>query len=668
MPTATETHTQPPPSPTVYIPNTPSAPPSSTPTPPTLAPTAEPIPPTPIPAYVREVIPGNNHTILVDINQVIKELPFNPIGIGLNHFLDSDGEHPGRTYTLLQSLQNLGVRALRINEGETGDQYQWTSAPFPLTPGAELYPRRTFYGPDLPTLNDPRRYNPDGSLVADLDFNEYMQVSYALNATDFAIIGIDALNYAPSIAGYTTSFEEIKQAAVAWVTYARLNNFRLEYWEIGNESDLKGVGQGPWQAEQYAAVVKELAIAMKQVDPSIKIGANGGMGDQAANDYWWQTVLATAGPYIDFLVVHQYQDEEDNIVQNTRSRLLNLLSLPDRARLRIHVTEMSALRPGNKNNPNTLEMALRNFVKFGKVISYPEVDYTLFWVTRWESGPEQAATSAIDWNGSLLPMGQSIQIWATTLLDQIVSTSADTQLVQPFASFSPAQNMLNVYLVNPLEHPAYVNVLVSGYTGATGNEKWEFSGATGLADLAPTWSQKDSVAFDGRSFRLMLPPASLTLVKFTNRDSAPQPTPGEFPVPQPLPAAPGVLPVISLAASSTYTGRYVENIIDGQSETGWSATSSAQPQWLALNLGAPRNVRGLRLAWFDPTQSIYQYTVEICQQQNQGCTTVLANQSSDANDWIEHLFPPISGQYVRLTITGSTYRWDGLNEVVIYGD
>ncbi|MBN1869508.1 MAG: hypothetical protein JW847_02885 [Candidatus Omnitrophica bacterium] len=79
-------------------------------------------------------------------------------------------------------------------------------------------------------------------------------------------------------------------------------NFRVDYWEIGNEV------YGNWDraymsGEDYAKVIKKYAELMKQADPAIKIGADwGGPRYQQFDD----AVLKGAADYIDFVSFHWY--------------------------------------------------------------------------------------------------------------------------------------------------------------------------------------------------------------------------------------------------------------------------------------------------------------------------------------------------------------------------
>lgn len=93
------------------------------------------------------------------------------------------------------------------------------------------------------------------------------------------------------------------QEAAAWVEYMnKTNNFYVEYWELGNEI------YGDWDkafmdGAAYAKVVKEYALAMKSVDPNIKIGVD--WAPQRSESFNI-ALIKDAGEYIDFVSCHWY--------------------------------------------------------------------------------------------------------------------------------------------------------------------------------------------------------------------------------------------------------------------------------------------------------------------------------------------------------------------------
>ena len=107
-------------------------------------------------------------------------------------------------------------------------------------------------------------------------------------------------------------------AAVAWVADQTSRDVYAEYWEIGNE-----IG-GPWEVgyfpeisgTYYGDYLADFALAMKAVNPDIKIGACAEPKHELQPWGWYQgywtydTLVASAakGPSAipDFLIIHQY--------------------------------------------------------------------------------------------------------------------------------------------------------------------------------------------------------------------------------------------------------------------------------------------------------------------------------------------------------------------------
>jgi Cellulose binding domain/Fibronectin type III domain len=149
---------------------------------------------------------------------------------------------------------------------------------------------------------------PGGYVAPNTDFDHFMA-------------GVRRAGAQPIVAAnYGTGTPE---EAAAWVRYANVEKgYGVKYWEIGNENYGNGHYGAQWEADdhpdkspaQYATLVREHALAMKAVDPSIKIGAvlttpgEWPDGITAAGDAgsWNQVVLSIAGPVVDFGIVHWY--------------------------------------------------------------------------------------------------------------------------------------------------------------------------------------------------------------------------------------------------------------------------------------------------------------------------------------------------------------------------
>lgn len=97
--------------------------------------------------------------------------------------------------------------------------------------------------------------------------------------------------------------------------------FAIPLWDLGNEIN------GPWQigyktASDYAVVAREAALRMREVDPTIKLVACGWENSQV----WNTTVLETLAPYMDYLSLHLYVDDDDYSTAMAMPLLLEQLS------------------------------------------------------------------------------------------------------------------------------------------------------------------------------------------------------------------------------------------------------------------------------------------------------------------------------------------------------
>ena len=89
--------------------------------------------------------------------------------------------------------------------------------------------------------------------------------------------------------------------------------FGVKLWCLGNEMD------GPWQvgrksADDYGKLAAETAKAMRLVDPSIELVACGSSNRQMATFAAWEaTVLEHTYEHVDYISMHAYYEETDNL-------------------------------------------------------------------------------------------------------------------------------------------------------------------------------------------------------------------------------------------------------------------------------------------------------------------------------------------------------------------
>uniref|UniRef100_A0A7V3YID2 non-reducing end alpha-L-arabinofuranosidase n=1 Tax=Candidatus Caldatribacterium californiense TaxID=1454726 RepID=A0A7V3YID2_9BACT len=122
----------------------------------------------------------------------------------------------------------------------------------------------------------------------------YLAVSLGTGTLDEALHWLEYCNL-----DTPTKYAEMRK------TFGHPEPYRVKYWGVGNEV------YGPWQvghcsAREYAEKLRQFAMFMKALDPSIQIIAVG-----ADDPEWDLTVLKHAGKVIDFISIHQYHGSED---------------------------------------------------------------------------------------------------------------------------------------------------------------------------------------------------------------------------------------------------------------------------------------------------------------------------------------------------------------------
>ncbi len=133
--------------------------------------------------------------------------------------------------------------------------------------------------------------------------------------------------------------------------------YRVAMWEMGNEPHFTAADIGALSAAQYAARVREFALAMKERDPSItvlayvnpfplgdptRIGTDAEEpvdADDALGRTWSQIVIAEAGDVLDGVYFHWYgawNDNRHSALEIVSSPITGLHRLLDRALSDIH--------------------------------------------------------------------------------------------------------------------------------------------------------------------------------------------------------------------------------------------------------------------------------------------------------------------------------------------
>jgi alpha-L-arabinofuranosidase len=473
--------------------------------------------------------------ISVDTATQLRAVDRRILGMNTNYLTDhADVRDSGQGYG--SALRTLGVGSLRYPGGEEADSYLWSSAPFTAP-----QPKLARTGPAEWPSNDPRWVSGGTKFVhAPLDFDQFMAYCRDLGAEPTVVVPMDAM-YRPAAAGSTAPDKQLLlDTAVAWVRYANLvKGYGVQHWELGNES-YKASYIGGTTADQYARDAVDFARAMKQVDPTIKIGINGpdsqfGRSDYDASGAWWQMVLPVAAPVADFLVVHSYPawgwggynhyaTHTPNLtaaVDGVQAALHAWSPPRDADRIRVRVTEINAAdwSDGGWPNVNNLGHAVVLFDQIGGLLTHPAVEAAQVWTTRWTNAAATDLWNTLDPANALLATGQALAIWSQFLRSTMIATTSTT-LVRSFASYDPVGQDLSVFLINKDTTARTATVTLRNYgTGATGS-RWSLLGS-GPNDPAPVWSNLGEVTPAGNSLQLVLAPVSVTAVSLRPAASLP---------------------------------------------------------------------------------------------------------------------------------------------------
>ena len=466
--------------------------------------------------------------ILIDLNQQIAVVGPGRLGINLNFLVDDETErHPKRP--LQAALKEMGVQSLRFPGGEESDGYLWSVPPFSRSvptlarTGAAEWPAndRRFAFPDQKTLRDT------------LDFDEFMAIAKEVRAEPVLVVCYDSMYKEPHDGGTAPDRRQLLETAVQWVRYANITKgYGVKYWEIGNESYLES-NNGAAMAAQYAADLKEFSAAMKAVDPTIKIGANG------SGPEWWSVVLATASSHIDFLSVHVYPVWAWDSYEYYRRNQVDFMGPiveameatrtyapdADRRRLRIAVTEANV---GDWSpifawaNDNDLGHALVMFDLLGQLLSVPEIDMVHLWTTRWITQrllPD--VYDALSLDNDLHPIGRALAIWGQYGGRRLVATAANEPL-RVYASCASEGQRITILILNKAAATQTVAVSTMQSVEPKPLERWVFRGA-GPTDRHPVWERLPDVELTN-PFSIELSPFSITVLSETNHEESQQNT------------------------------------------------------------------------------------------------------------------------------------------------
>lgn len=472
-------------------------------------------------------------------------------GICMDHIIDSDRFDPDRKHKIRDSLKALGVKAVRWNEGETGDKMIWSIPPFGKpdvhathlrTPGTVHYNWRVNHE--------------DGSFkhpVMELD--EAIAIARDLESQLFIIVGIDAIWVESSgvrgrdTKGETDETGEIhkRMSDFPWATEGKSpeeliiasTSAMARYLaghakgievtlEIGNENYL---GDASWKPEAYARLVNKLSKVIKRANSQLRVGA------QLSHQHPWTGIAADGRSWnqvmrsdldlgrIDHLVVHQYGYKD---TPNLDSAVAFHDSLPAdlRKRIRIAITESGSWHlPGSTErwSPNDLHRSLYQFRWLGMLQQNGKgkIEPPLFWNTRWldvlKKGPYEKTFNAMGLDGALTPSGKAIQVWNRFVGDSLLEVTGARGDFYCYASrMQDKPDQVTVWLANNSSWARRVSLRLRN-VGARKISKLYRYGGKGPDDRKPVLSLIGSppeLTFRASKTELCVPSLSILVIQF----------------------------------------------------------------------------------------------------------------------------------------------------------
>jgi len=250
--------------------------------------------------------PGNDVHIVVRADQPAAPVPRTLLGNNAAVWLDrSFLFHP----TFEERLQNAGTAIIRWPGGSIADHFHWDNNVPPTGPAAEW-----------PELHDPVMAPSTGA---------FLTLAARLDALPIIVVNHGFTSYGGGPAD--RRLENAVNLAADWVEYCNAEadgsnprggvdqaarraadgfprSLKVTYWEVGNEVF------GPWEVGHtdgatYARHFVAFARAMKEVDPTIRVGANAVVNfDRPGTTTWMAQFLSNqeAVAAADFIDIHDY--------------------------------------------------------------------------------------------------------------------------------------------------------------------------------------------------------------------------------------------------------------------------------------------------------------------------------------------------------------------------
>jgi fibronectin type 3 domain-containing protein len=292
------------------------------------------------------------------------------------------------------------------------------------------------------------------------------------------------------------SLDDALNAAVAWVTDQSGRPHPAQYWEIGNETG--GFWEAGWfngiNGTYYGDQFADFYLAMKAVNPNIKIGADAEpvdrLGNGGSQDYvghWDHDMLIAAkakGVVPDFFIIHQYPGGSGGSSYNP-----TLLS---------YDVDLIATYTSNMNTIINDTIGTQYVNKIG------------YFMTEWNAGGPTGydrwrkysgamfmaeylmKMSAVGWEGSttfgdffyqsgnawgypnfyVFPDWYLYPFFINKFGREMVSTSSSNSTVRAYSSVDASDNLTMFIVNNSPDANLTAQINISGMTIGTGGQRW----------------------------------------------------------------------------------------------------------------------------------------------------------------------------------------------------
>jgi alpha-L-arabinofuranosidase len=448
-------------------------------------------------------------------DSILNDVSDHPVGINMDYFMDND-KYLKPYRSTANALKAMGVKFLRYPGGNKSDFYFFSKPSY-----GKSEPALARTGPDAvggrgKMLKDFKEFKFDV-----LDFDEFISLCREVGAEPVLVVAADEYLVDYPVGNFSSTRRQLIDHAVEWVRYANIKkNYNVKYWMIGNES---------WNSENknstseiYANDVVDFSKAMKAVDPAIHIVPNGN------SDLFWKTVLTIGAGHIDDICVSNYPvynyragystycDTLQNLmgpVQTALYAIKKYASPEDKKKLKLIVSEYGPFDWGGKwPFNNNMGYNLANFEITGDQLLEPGIAFSCFWNTRWidnDSIP-YSVFDALDKNGNFNSNGLGMMIWGNWLGKKMVS-STGTVHIRSFASYSPEEKLLYVYLLNKSQVPVNIRLIIDKYSVVNVESIGQLTGK-GPDDVNPVWN--DHVSFTRKNLKnFELPATSISVLR-----------------------------------------------------------------------------------------------------------------------------------------------------------